>query len=145
MTSVEPHFDITHFDDLSAREVYDLMHLRDVVFVVGQEITAVPEVDGLDPRCAHARVFVDETLVGTARIFVDETPMIIGRVAVHPDFRGNGYGTRMMRFLQEWLRDRPAELHAQAHLEDWYSNLGWRRDGPQFIEAEIPHVVMRWP
>jgi ElaA protein len=137
-------FDIQHFDQLTAREVYDVMHLRDVVFVVGQKITAVPEVDGLDPECAHARAFDDGRLVGTARIFVDRRPMSVGRVAVHPDFQGQGIGTRLMEYVQSWLGARPAELHAQAHLEKWYADLGWERVGEQFVEAEIPHVTMVW-
>ena len=137
-------FDVHHFDELSAREVYDLLHLRDLVFVVGQKITAVAEVDGLDPECAHARIFVDDRLVGTARIFVDERPLIVGRVAVHPDAQGGGIGTKMMQHLQQWLGDRRAELHAQAYLEGWYAGLGWERFGDEFSEAEIPHVMMRW-
>lgn len=138
-------FDLKHFDELSAREVYDLMHLRDLVFVVGQKITAVAEVDGLDPECAHARAFIDGALVGTARVFVDEDPLIVGRVAVHPDHQRTGVGSKMMRFVQDWLGDRAAELHAQAYLEGWYASLGWERFGDEFEEAEIPHVMMRWP
>jgi ElaA protein len=136
--------DIKHFDELTAREVYDLMHLRDLVFVVGQKITAVPEVDGLDPQCAHARCFVDGKLVGTARIFVDEDPMVVGRVAVHPDYQRQGIGTKLMEHVQAWLDGRAAELHAQAYLEQWYARLGWERFGDEFMEAEIPHVMMRF-
>lgn len=135
--------DIKHFDELSSREIYDILHLRDVVFVVGQKITAVPEVDGLDPQCAHVRAFVDGALAGTARIFVDEDPLVVGRVAVRPDLQRSGIGTRMMEFVGEWLDGRPAELHAQAYLEAWYARLGWTRFGDPFEEAEIPHVMMR--
>lgn len=138
-------FDIVPFDDLTAREVYDLLHLRDVVFVVGQKITAVPEVDGLDPECAHARAFRNGTLVGTARIFIHERPLVVGRVAVHPDVQRAGIGTHLMQYVQQWLGARGAELHAQSYLETWYASLGWERFGDEFIEAEIPHVMMRWP
>lgn len=137
-------FDIQHFDDLSAREVYDLMHLRDLVFVVGQKITAVPEVDGLDPQCAHARGFSDDQLVATARIFVDEDPLVVGRVAVHPDHQRRGIGSALMEHVQAWLGERHAELHAQSYLQEWYGRLGWERFGEEFMEAEIPHVMMRW-
>ena len=138
-------FDIVPFDELSSRELYDLLHLRDVVFVVGQKITAVPEVDGLDPRCAHARAFNDDRVVGTARIFVNEHPMVVGRVAVHPDFQRQGIGSQLMQHVQAWLGSRAAELHAQAYLEEWYAGLGWERFGDPFDEAEIVHVMMRWP
>ena len=137
-------FDIKHFDELTTRELYDLLHLRDEVFVVGQKITAVPEVDGLDVECAHVRAFLDERLVGTARIFVDHDPLVVGRVAVHPDLQRSGMGTLMMQFVGNWLGERPAELHAQAYLEPWYARIGWETFGEPFDEADIPHVMMRW-
>ncbi len=141
----ELRFDVLHFDDMTARDFHDIAWLRNVVFVVGQKITAEEEIDGRDPECAHARLFLGERLIGTARIFVDESPMVVGRVAVHTDLQRGGYGTRVMEGVQEFLGDRAAELHAQAHLEDWYERLGWERFGDVFEEANIPHVMMRWP
>lgn len=134
--------DLKHFDELSTREIYDLLHLRDLVFVVGQKITAEPEVDGRDPECVHARIFDGAQLLGTARIFADQRPLVVGRVAVHPDRQRGGVGTVLMRHIQAWLGERPAELHAQAHLEAWYTSLGWQRVGDAFEEADIPHVMM---
>jgi predicted GNAT family N-acyltransferase len=48
-----------------------------------------------------------------------------------------------MHKIQSFLGDHPAELHAQAYLEDWYCSLGWSRHGDGFEEAGIPHVLMR--
>jgi ElaA protein len=135
---------IKHYRDLSKDELYQIMVLRDLVFVVGQKITAVPEVDGRDPECEHAMLNVEDELVGTARIFCDEEPVVVGRVAVHSDWQGRGLGTVLMQAVQKHLGARHAELHAQAHLEDWYSRLGWQRSGEEFEEAKIPHVMMRW-
>ena len=132
------------FDEFTLRELYDVMHLRDVVFVVGQKITAVSEVDGEDPQCHHALFYLDDRLIGTLRVFSDETPLIVGRVAIHTDFQGRGYGRQLMEHLHVWLDGRRAELHAQAHLEGWYASLGWERFGEVFQEAEIPHVMMRF-
>lgn len=146
--------DITHYRDLSRDELHDIFYLRGLVFVVGQKITAEPEVDGRDRECAHMMLWQRQAgappdaagrqLLGTARIFVDGTPTTIGRVAIHPDFQGQGLGTRLMRAAQAWLNGRPAELHAQAHLEAWYKRLGWRRVGAPFLEADIPHILMRF-
>lgn len=144
MSSSRTRFDLKHFDELTTRELYALLQLRDEVFVVGQKITAVPEVDGLDLFCSHVRAFLDDRLVGTARIFVDEDPIIVGRVAIHPDVQRTGIGSQMMAFIGDWLGSRPAELHAQAYLEAWYTRMGWERFGEPFDEAEIPHVMMRW-
>jgi ElaA protein len=137
--------DIRAYEALTRDELYDILHLRCEVFVVGQEITAEPEIDGRDPECAHALARgPDGELLGTARIFVHEEPMSVGRVAVRPDVQRQGVGTAMMEAVQKWFGDEDAELHAQAYLEDWYSELGWRRIGDEYMEAEIPHVTMRW-
>lgn len=135
---------IKPFAQLSLMELYAALQLRDLVFVVGQKITAEPEVDGQDPECAHALLYDEDKLVGTLRIFEQRTPQVIGRVAVHPDHQGQGLGTLMMKEAQARLGDADAELHAQAHLEDWYSSLGWRRVGEVYEEAQIPHVTMIW-
>ena len=135
---------ILHYDSLSPDDLYSILHLRCLVFVTGQQITSVPEIDGRDPECAHAMATIDGELVGTARIFVDEDPMSIGRVAVAPDRQREGIGTAMMEAIQVWLDGREAELHAQAYLEDWYASLGWETVGDEYMEAEIPHVTMRF-
>ena len=140
----EPSFEMRAYDDLTRREIWEIFHLREVVFVVGQKITAEPEVDELDLRCVHALAREGGRLVATARILETETPRIVGRVAVHPERQRQGLGSWVMRRIQHRLGDTPAELHAQQHLEAWYARLGWERLGEPFVEAEIPHVRMRW-
>ncbi len=135
---------IKPYEALTRDELHDIFWLRNVVFVVGQEITAEPEIDGRDPECAHAMLWRGEELIGTARIFADAAPMVVGRVAVRTDLQRGGYGTVMMEHVQRWIGERAAELHAQAHLEAWYARLGWRRVGEVFMEAKIPHVMMEW-
>lgn len=135
-------FEIKPFDSLTLHELYNIMHLRDVVFVVGQKITAVSEIDGEDPRCQHVLFYLDDRLIGTTRIFDDVDPMIVSRVAIHSDVQGEGYGRKMMEEINAWLGDRPAEMHAQAHLTSWYQSVGWEPFGDIFDEAEIPHQMM---
>ena len=131
------------FSELTLRELYDVLHLRDEVFVVGQKITAECEVDGLDPECGHILGSTeDDRIVATARLFMAKDPIIVGRVAVHPDFRRQGLGAAVMRFAHEIIGQRPAALSAQAHLQAWYEGLGWVASGPVYIEAEIPHIHM---
>lgn len=136
-------FDYKPFSALSLDELYRIMWLRNEVFVVGQKITAEPEIDGLDPQCAHAMLWLGDRLIGTARVFTARSPLVVGRVAIHTDSQRGGYGTAMMTSLQDRLGESPAELHAQAHLEAWYSRLGWTRVGEVYLEAEIEHVTMR--
>jgi ElaA protein len=137
--------DIKPYEELTRDELHDVLMLRNIVFVVGQGITSEPEVDGRDPECEHAMMWEGDTLVGTARIFHRQDPQVIGRVAVLTDRQGEGLGTDLMRAVQQHIGESHAELHAQAHLEAWYTRLGWVRVGDVFEEANIPHVMMRWP
>lgn len=142
--ALDLEIEIRPYDDLTRDELYEILELRCRVFVVGQEITAVSEIDGRDPECAHVLARDNGELVGTARIFADEEPAKVGRVAAARDRQREGIGTAVMEAVQEWLGDRPAELHAQKYLEDWYASFGWERVGDEFMEAEIRHVRMVW-
>jgi len=137
------HFALKRFDDLTLRELYDVLWLRDAVFVVGQKITAECEVDGSDPQCSHV-LGRDEggRIVATARLFLGETPIKVGRIGVHPDLQRQGLGTALMQFIAEVLGDRPAIMSAQAHLTAWYTSLGWQPLGSVYSEAGIPHQRM---
>lgn len=138
-------FECKKFDELSLTELYEVLCLRDEVFVVGQKITAVPEVDGADPGFHH--ILGREAsglLVATARLSLDAQVVRVGRIAVRDQLQGRGIGTALMREIQRILGSRSAEMNAQAHLEPWYAGLGWQRNGPVFFEAEIEHVRMIW-
>jgi len=140
--SEDVRFEYMRYEELDLRRLHDVFWLRNVVFVVGQKITSEPEIDGRDPECSHAMLWLGERLIGTARVFDAEDPRVIGRVAVHPDLQRGGWGTMLMERVQDAIGDARAELHAQAHLEAWYARLGWVRVGEIFYEAEIPHVMM---
>ena len=135
---------ISPFSALDIHRLYEIMCLRDRVFVVGQGITAESELDGRDTDAMHVEARQDGRLIGTARVFLGEAPISVGRIAIDTQIQRTGFGTEMMEWINDWLGERQAEMHAQAHLEPWYSRLGWQRVGHEFIEAEIPHVTMRW-
>ncbi len=136
---------LTHkpFAALTLDELYDLLWLRDVVFVVGQGITAESEVDGEDRACTHV-IGRDATgkIVATARLFEGKTPVKVGRIAVHTDLQRGGLGSALMAYVNGILGDRPGIMSAQAHLDAWYTRMGWQRVGDVYEEANIAHVKM---
>ncbi len=135
------------FDRLSLTDLYQILWLRDEVFVVGQKITAEPEVDGADPQAVHVlgRLQPDGRVMATARLFLQGDGVKVGRVAVHPDLQHQGYGTQLMRYVHAAMAGRRGEMSAQAHLQPWYGSLGWQADGPVYVEAELPHIHMVRP
>ncbi len=131
------------FAELTLDELYDVMWLRDIVFVVGQKITAESEIDGEDRACTHViGRDANGRVVATARLFLGKSPVKVGRVAVHTDLQRGGYGTALMAYVNGIIGDRPAAMSAQAHLEAWYTRVGWQREGDVYEEATIPHLKM---
>ena len=131
------------FAELTLDELYDVLWLRDIVFVVGQGITAECEVDGEDRACTHViGRDAQGKVVATARLFLHKSPVKVGRVAVHTDLQRGGHGSALMQYVNDVVGDRPAAMSAQAHLEPWYARMGWQRVGDVYDEANIPHVKM---
>ena len=134
---------------LSAADLHACLKLRGEVFVVQQQICAVPDVDELDPQCCHAMLRVGSELVATARLLPLEPGAIVkvGRVAVAVDHQRQGQGTALMQAVQQWIGNvhgRSGKMSAQAHLEPWYTRLGWQREGEVYQEAGIAHLQMTY-
>jgi predicted GNAT family N-acyltransferase len=132
------------FAELSPFEVYGLCRLRVDVFVVEQECP-YPELDGRDtePTTVHVWLESDGQVAATIRVLDDGASKAIGRVATAAAFRGRGLAARLMAEGIALCDGFPVTLGAQAHLESWYEQFGFRRSGPGYVEDGIPHVPMR--
>jgi ElaA protein len=140
---------IRTLDELSARELYELIRLRVDVFVVEQKCPYA-ELDGLDLNAHHVLGHDEEgRLMACARILPPEHGGLphIGRVVVHPALRGKGLAHELMTNALDALHrihgSRRSELAAQAHLEAFYAAHGYERTGADYDLDGIPHVDMR--
>ncbi|MFT4087557.1 MAG: GNAT family N-acetyltransferase [Gordonia sp. (in: high G+C Gram-positive bacteria)] len=132
-------------DRLSARDVYEIWRIRDVVFAVEQQCDE-PDVDDVDLRadCVHLWIADDDgRLLSYLRTFVSNGVRKIGRVATVSRARRQGMSGRLLREVLERWGDEEIRLGAQAHLAEWYGSFGFVVDGPAFVEAGIDHVPMQ--
>ncbi len=136
------------FDELSAREVYELMRLRSEVFVVEQRCVYL-DADGADPHCWHLLGEDGGELQAYARLVpagLKFAEASIGRVVCDPATRGSGLGHALMREAVERVRALwgpvPIRIGAQAHLEGFYRQHGFVPDGAPYDEDGIPHIEM---
>jgi len=70
------------------------------------------------------------------------------RVAVRRSVRRSGIGRALMRALEDEAHargHRELVLNAQVAVIAFYERLGYRVEGPEFLEAGIPHRAMRKP
>lgn len=128
-------------DDIAA-----CLGVRRAVFIEEQNVAEEIEMDGLEHEGIHILLRHDGTPAGCARIMVKGATGKIGRVAVLKEFRGLGLGKAVMEECVRVLRGLPgvteARLGAQSHAIPFYEALGYRVDGPEYIEAGIPHKPM---
>ncbi|MDD7921082.1 GNAT family N-acetyltransferase [Actinomycetospora callitridis] len=132
------------FDDLTPRDLYDLLALRVRVFVVEQEC-AFQELDGLDAGAEHVwtRGPAGE-VVAYLRVLEGGGETRIGRIVTAPEHRGTGAGAALVRAVLAGISG-PVVLGAQVQAQGFYERLGFAVDGPGYDEDGIPHVPMRRP
>jgi ElaA protein len=136
------------FAALDTLELHDLVRLRVDVFVVEQQC-AYPELDGRDTEALHLLGKNEHgQLVAYARILPAAQGGVtrIGRLVVHPEYRGKGLAHQLMRnalvLLQSLFGTRRSMLSAQSHLETFYAAHGFERVGANYDMDGIPHLDM---
>ncbi|MFT4013139.1 MAG: GNAT family N-acetyltransferase [Paracoccus sp. (in: a-proteobacteria)] len=121
--------------------------IRHEVFVIEQSVPEALERDGQDAQAIHLLAQdAQGRPLGTARLLVRDGTGKIGRVAVLAQARGLGIGAAMIRAALEEFRAIPgvsrAKLGAQTHAVGFYERLGFIAQGPEYLEAGIPHRDM---
>lgn len=141
-----------------------LKALRHRVFVHEQKVPVELEWDEHDDIAEHY-LLTDEPLtddlssgdrlgdgdgraLGVARLFADaDVPDMahIGRMAVDPELRGQGLGSRLLSHMmaEAGKRYRILTLNAQEHAVDFYRRHGFHVASESFMEAGIPHREMQ--
>jgi len=120
-----------------------LCAIRLRVFVEEQGVPLELEWDGEDERCEHALAHAtDGTPVGTGRLLPEGR---IGRLAVLPEWRGQGAGSALLVYFLDLARRKgfaSVTLHAQTRATAFYARHGFAAHGMEFMDAGIPHVAM---
>jgi predicted GNAT family N-acyltransferase len=120
-----------------------LRAIRETVFIHEQHVPVELEWDELDADCLHILALDSAgNPIGTARLLPDGH---IGRMAVLREWRGQGVGSALLQRLLEEAKKWPLRqviVNAQTYAAGFYTRLGFRTAGEEFIDAGIPHVRM---
>ena len=122
--------------------------VRTAVFVDEQGIAPEDEWDAEDAFALHAVLFDSHgTPLGNARLLQPSNNIAkVGRMAVLYDWRGQGFGARLLKALLLEARRRgnkAVHLSAQRTAEGFYEAQGFVPCGEPFDEVGIAHVEMR--
>ena len=136
------------FNELELIELYSILQLRERVFVVEQACVYL-DCDGLDPKAWHLCGYQDDQLHAYLRVFppnIKYKELSIGRVVTAREVRKSGLGksllTQALSKIQETFGESAIRISAQAHLEKFYENFEFRRQGNEYLEDNIPHIEM---
>jgi ElaA protein len=136
------------FDDLTPHELYEIMRLRNEVFVL-EQLCVYQDADNKDQRSHHLMIKDNGKLIAYARLLppgVSYPEMSIGRVISSPEYRRKGAGRLLMQKAiegcHELFGEGPIRIGAQLYLTKFYESFGFVRSGDVYLEDNIEHIEM---
>ena len=132
------------FDELTSRELYEILRSRAEIFVVEQSIKYV-DMDGIDYDSLHCYIEDGGRVVAYLRAFYDDDGSVkVGRVLTLA--HGKGVGRVLMEkslaAIHEKLPTHLIYVNAQQHAVGFYEKLGFVGVSDVFYEENIPHIRM---
>ena len=139
---------IKKFNELSTDELYDIIRLRNSIFVVEQK-RLYQDLDSVDKRAPHLfKTDSEGEIVAYARIFLEDDGQTVsfGRVATSWKVRGQGIGDQLLDRIMDTIRtyfpQHPIEIEAQEYVQNFYKKAGFKTQGGVFIFSHTPHIKM---
>lgn len=140
------------FAALSTEELYQIVQLRQQVFVVEQNCVYL-DADGYDRAALHLFAVQQGCVVAYCRLLppgLKYQEASIGRVCTALAKRGSGLGRELMQralilvsasYASESVRV-DIRISAQLYLQNFYSSLGFTAVSAPYDEDGIPHIEM---
>lgn len=147
------HWQVHAFDALTLQTLYDILRLRQAVFVV-EQACAYLDLDGIDPWCLHVSGWNSAEPVAYLRIVPPQAHPSgcpsIGRICLATSARHSGLAqelvARGLRIVGEQHPGMPCQINAQSGLRRFYESFGFVVNGDEYRdEVGIPHLPMRRP
>lgn len=135
---------IKFFDELTVRELYEIVHARTEIFLLEQRIIC-QDFDRVDYDALHCFLWDGDRIAAYLRAYREKDGSArIGRVlsVTH----GVGLGSHLMRECLPEIRARlgcsTVSVHAQKHAEGFYARHGFVPTSEDFIEEGVVHIAM---
>ena len=143
----------SQFDELTTKDLYQILQLRAEVFVVEQDCV-YQDVDGFDQEALHV---MGQLACADGPQLVCYTRLLspgakyegasIGRVVTKKSARGGGAGKVLMlnslAFCKEHWPNHAVTISAQQYLQKFYTELGFETLSEPYDEDGIPHLRMQ--
>ena len=134
---------VKDFNDLSLKELYEILRVRCEVFLLEQNIVC-QDLDRVDYVSRHYYIEDDGEIIAYLRAYKTDEGVQIGRVLTLK--RGVGLGRRIMEYAMDDIKKnfchKTMLLHSQTHAIGFYQKLGFNVVSDVFDEEGVPHVTM---
>lgn len=138
-------WNIKKFSELSLNEMEQIFRLRQSIFIVEQK-SYFEDIDGKDIDAIHIFNKENNSIWAYCRILNDGQKMILGRVTVHHEKRGNGNGRLLLetalKYLKKHYPDKAVQIVAMSYLKDFYKSYGFKSISDIYIMDDHPHEDM---
>lgn len=141
-------WELKAFECLSLNELYQIMRVRQKVFVI-EQTCLYEDLDEKDQLAFHLMGWRAGKLVAYARLLpkgLSYKEASIGRVLTVQSERGLGTGkalmTKAMSNIEDLFDEKNIRISAQAYLEPFYEALGFKPVSDIYIEDGIAHLEM---
>ena len=142
------HWKIKSFAELSVPELYEILKIRQEVFIVEQTCDYL-DADGYDDKAIHLWAENNGEILAYCRLFnagIKYEEASIGRVLTNANYRNLSLGKTLMKFalltIQARFRAVDVRISAQDYLLKFYSEFGFQDTGKKYLEDDIPHTEM---
>lgn len=137
------------FTELTSFEVFELLKLRQDVFIIEQDCI-YPDIDGFDDKALHLMIFEEEKLIAYSRIFEPgikfDNSCSVGRIVVSSNSRGSTVGKLLIHksisYCKQLFPNAPVRIEAQSALENYYKQFGFMTEESSYMVDGINHIKM---
>lgn len=139
---------VKQFEELTTEELYDILKLREEIFIVEQNCI-YHDLDDKDKGALHVFLRDDKGLQAYLRVLdkgVAFEEVSVGRVVCKNKRQGFGkivMEAGMKAAVNRFGADR-IKIVAQCYAEEFYAKLGFVTVSEEFMYDGIPHVYMIW-
>ena len=137
---------VKHFEELTTKELYELLKARAEIFVIEQNCV-YQDLDDIDYNSFHIFYEKDGKVIAYLRAFPkkdNESIIQVGRVLTLE--HGTGLGKKILadgiQAIKYKTNATKIFMEAQKYASGFYEKFGFKVTSDEFLEDGIPHVNM---
>ena len=141
-------WNIKNFEDLSTKELYKILKVRQEVFIVEQTCYYL-DADGYDDKALHIWAETNGEIEAYCRILsqgIKYPETSIGRVLTNTKYRNLKLGKTLINIalqaIETHFETSECRISAQDYLLEFYKSFGFEDTGKKYLEDDIPHTEM---